>query len=200
MRGVRRRVDPPITRLERSQQYLAIPLRDLAPVHARTAWHVAYWRRHSVKVLTAVALLASSLGVWLAATTPPREIYEDTLGIHIGSAVLAPRPQSPVPRYTLFEGAASLLVARDAGIERATASAVINGHSVAGSCLAHETGQGALAEVCTFSLAGRRLTSHDVYDPRERRWMRRYSNGATIEFAVPAGGFVVPIPLPLGQT
>jgi len=200
MRGARQRGDAPIAQLERSRQYLAIPLRDLAPAHARTAWHVTYWRRHSLAILTVVAVLASSAGAWLAATKPPREIYEDASGIHIGSAVLAPRPRSPVPGYAFFEGEASLLIARDAGIVKASAAAVMNGQSVAGYCLARTPGRGAVTEVCSFWLGGRRLTSHDVYDPPERRWMRIYSDGVTTEFAVPPAASVVPVPLPLGRS
>ena len=191
--------EPEATRYDRASQYLAIPLSGLVPVHSHRAPHVSYWRRRSTAIMTWCALVASTLGAWLAVAAPPSQVYEDAAGVHIGPALLAARSSSPLPGYAYFSGGASLLLRDDAGIEKASAAAVVNGQRAAGVCLLNAAARGAFVESCSFIVGGHRLTSSDVYDPHRHRWLRTYSDGVTAEFLVPPGGSVLPIPLPLGH-
>jgi hypothetical protein len=189
-----------LAELERDEQYLPIPLRSLSPAHARTPWHVSYWRRHSIGIMIGCGLASLASAMWLTFTVPPIDVYSDSTDVHIGASLLTERSPSPILGYTLYVGDAALLVQRSAGLtEAAMGAGISGGRQVDGRCVLTRQPAGIDTETCTFAVAGQRLGSHDIFDPVRHEWRRTYSDGMSVEFHVPTTGSLIPIPLPLGR-
>ena len=184
--------------LHRRAQYLAIPLGDLAPVHRAGSPWISAWRRNSGTLLTAVALVLVAAGVVISAAPRTVSVYVDASHVYLGGMTLSRENTSPVPGYTMFSGDAVVLLSSARPAARAAGAATLDGVRVSGACT--QVPQTAtLIERCSFTVGGAHVTSRDTFDPSARLWRRTYSDRKTVEFAVPAGKTVIPIPLPIGR-
>lgn len=183
----------------RATQYLAIPLGGLAPAHHRVALPARLWRRYDAALLTAAGMIATAAAVLVA--TLPRAIPVSVDGAHlqIGSLVLDRATTSPSPGYTLYRGAAAILVSDVGPRARSAGAASLSGRRTAGACAPESRGAAQTVDRCTFSIESARLTSRDVFDSRSRTWRRTYSDGRAVVFEDASPTAEAPVPLPLGR-
>ncbi|MBV9099467.1 MAG: hypothetical protein JOZ46_03540 [Candidatus Dormibacteraeota bacterium] len=186
------------TALERTSQNIPVPIGGLAPARgAPPVWRAAL-RRNRGRWLSVAGLALAATGAALALSTPATQIYMSAGTVWVGSDAFTAVRQSSAVR--VFRGPLTLvLVSRGAGVVRGTAVGVVDGTRMSGVC---DLDQPAAtpSERCTFTLGGsaNTVTATDSFDAATRTWHRRYSDGRTVTFAVPPGGQLVPIPVPLG--
>lgn len=183
----------------RATQYLAIPLADLAPSHRAVSPWIRAWRRNGTALLTGGALLCAAAGVVISTTPRTVSVYADASHVYLGGVALTRAAGSPVTGYSMYGGAAVVLLSTGRPTSRATGAATLAGVRVSGACMQVTSSPSQLTERCTFAVSGARLTSLDTFDPHARVWRRTYSDGETYQFTVPEGQTVIPIPLPLGR-
>ena len=185
--------------VRRSSQYLAIPIGGLAPSHRVAPSWLRAWHRSSTALLTGAAVILAGAGAVITAAPRSIAVYADASHLYLGGVALTRAHVAPLPGYTMYEGAAVVLVSTSRPIARAAGAATLNGSRASGACAQVVANPATLTERCTFSLGGTHVTSRDAFDPQSRVWRRTYSDGETATFDVPAGQTVIPIPLPLGR-
>jgi len=182
-----------------SRQYLPIPLGGMAPTHAHVRPILRLWSRHRLPACTGVGLLLSALGTWLLLARAPAEIYADGHVVYFAGSKLTQRVGASGSSTREFIGDIALVVrTRTDGLIRASAVARLDGQAASGICDLNMRAVRPI-EACEFHLGARTLTSVDVYDARDRLWRRRYSDGHSEAFRVPAGSALIPVALPLGR-
>ena len=183
----------------RATQYLAIPLGGLAPTHRRVALPARLWRRYDSAVLTAAGLIAAAAAVLVATVPRAIPVSVDGAQLRIGSLVLDRAPTSPRPGYTLYRGAAAILVSDAGPRARSAGAASLSGHRAAGACAPESQRTAQTVDRCTFTVESARLTSRDVFDSQSKTWRRTYSDGRTVVFEDTSATAAAPVPLPLGR-
>lgn len=133
--------------------------------------------------------------------TLPRAIPVTFHGAHmqIGSLVLDRATESPSPGYTLYRGAAAILVSGLGPRARSAGTASVSGHRTAGACAPESQRAAPLIDRCTFTIESARLTSRDVFDSHSATWRRTYSDGRAVVFEDGSAAVAAPVPLPLGR-
>ncbi|MBV8529383.1 MAG: hypothetical protein JOZ75_13820 [Candidatus Dormibacteraeota bacterium] len=183
----------------RATQYLAIPLADFAPSHRAVSPWIRTWWRNSTALLTSGALLCAATGVLISTAPRTVPVYADASHAYLGTVALTRETESPVPGYTMYGGAAVILLSSASATARSAGSAMLSGVRASGGCTQVAGHSAALTERCAFSVGSARITSLDSFDPGTRVWRRTYSDGESAQFVVPSGQTVIPIPLPLAH-
>ncbi len=196
--------------IDRTPQNLPLPLGGLRSFRQKRRPHAArkWWRRYSPGILTWIGLLAAVAGAYLSWTQQAVSVYITPEGssIHIGNSVLTRQTDS------LFVGDAAMVIVPipahglTGTTTLATASTYSHNHNVAGWCnMTPSTGTTPSSETCRFWI-GTPITSEptfkstDTFDTKTGHWTRRYTDGLTVEIAVPSGkGGIVPVPFPVGR-
>jgi hypothetical protein len=189
----------PITALDRAPQILPVPLGGLTPARHRTSRLALLWRRYQSTALTAMALAAIALGVWLALSPGSFAVDATARGVRIDDFVLNPLPLQPEQGVRVFTGKASLAIS-DAGPGETAAGAVMTwgGLPATGRCVLRVFASTA-SDACEFTIGDAAVTSLDTFDFRARTWRRRYGDGGEVAITVAAGSALIPIPFPLGR-
>lgn len=189
----------PITALDRAPQILPVPLGGLTPARHRTSRLSLLWRRHQSTALTALALVVSVLGVWLATSSGSFAVDVTAREVRVDGFVLTPSLPQPEKGVRVFTGKATLAISA-VGPGETVAGAVMTwgGVSTTGRCVLRVLASTA-SEACQFTIGDTEVTSLDRFDVPTRTWQRRYGDGGEVAIAVPAGSALIPIPFPLGR-
>lgn len=199
MRRLSEEGTPSSSAWRRATQYLAIPLGGLAPAHRRIALPARLWRRYDSALLTAAGLIAAAAAVFVALLPRAIPVSVDSAHLRIGSLVLDRAATSPSRGYTLYRGAAAILISDAGPHARSAGAASISGHHTAGACAPESQRTAQTIDRCTFTVESARLTSRDVFDSRTKTWQRTYSDGRAVVFEDASATASAPVPLPLGR-
>lgn len=140
-------------------------------------------------LLTAAGVIAAVAGAAVSAAPTPVEVRMTADAYEIGGSQLAATEPGV---YRGPDGAAVVMEHVD-GATRAGASAGLDGAHMTGACTLPD---GARAETCRFTLAGRALAAVDTWTGHG--WRRRYDDGRRVDIAV-TGGRPVPVPIAVGR-
>lgn len=185
--------------LDRTPQLLPVPLGGLTPVRRHPSTLFRLWRHHHTMAMTVTALLAGSVGVWLATTPVASSVVMTAAGVQVDGVALTLATSRTGSSLHIYTGPASLAIRTSSG-RNSSAGAVMTwgGLATTGRCLLVATGAGA-SDACEFRVGSARLSSTDTFDARTHLWHRSYSDGVAVTIAVPAGSTLIPIPFPLGH-
>ena len=179
-------------------QYLAIPLGDLAPAHREAAPWLRTWQRFSPFALTTAGCAMAAAALLITSLPRPISAFATRSHLDIGGVILQRAEVQSTPGYTLYSGAADVLLSGAGPGARSAGAATLSGRHATGAC-APARREGQPAELCWFHVGRTTITSRDILDSSARTWTRTYSDGHVAVFAAPAGEAPVPIPLPLGD-
>ena len=169
-------------------QRLPLPIGGQDPTRRyRRPWFASPRDRNRVLVLVAAVALTVAGG--LLGAHQPVVTVELRPGMYtIGSIHLAAQGGGV---YAGTQGAV-VIDESPAGSVRAGGSTMLHGAPTQGSCTVASGGR---TEHCDFSLDGRALHADDARTTGG--WHRVYSDGQTVDIALPSG--TVPVPFPLGR-
>jgi len=187
--------------MERSAQYLPLPLGDFAPARGRRAplRASAIVARRCAEIVVTASVVAALIGVGLALTKPPMQVFAGARTVTIGGDALAYRGSDAISGSRLFVGDAALIIDPiTADGQRAAAVTFVRGVHTTGVCHLDRI-RGLVTEECTFTLGAKHFSATDVFDGRASRWHRVYSDGARAVIAVPTGSQLIPLPFLVGR-
>ena len=191
--------------IDRNPRNIPLPTTGFAPVRQKRRPPALrkFWRRNAATMITSLGLIAALAGALVTLSQPPVPVYEYGNTIHVGSTVLTQAPgNGGQPAGSLaFTGSASyILKFLPDGSEKAAVVTDAHGEQVSGACLMSPADPARLTEHCSFTIAGKTLTSDDVLSAAQPGyWTRTYSDGSTVRIGVPTLGSVVPVPFPIGK-
>ena len=191
--------------IDRNPRNIPLPTAGFAPVRQkrRPPGLLKFWRRNAATMVTGVGLIGALGGALITVSQPPVPVYATAGTIRVGSTSLThPTDNGGLPADAeLFTGSASyVLKLLPDGSEKASAVTDAHGEDVSGVCIMAAPAADRLTEHCTFTIAGKSVSSDDVLlFGQPGSWSRTYNDGTTVRIGVPTSGGVVPVPFPIGK-